>query len=310
MARRGFGLGQVLGVLRAAWAAQGGTGERVLVRVHVDRGCPREMALAVRGALVPERAGIEVDVRGTQPAPASPRPDAAVVVVGAPGPAALLAGGYVRSGVPVAMVAQGALDVPAVELPEGPSGLVGIVASSDPAAVPGRLGSWLAGAVPHKELALAAGLPCCRRPVTGSLVRRYALENAAIGAVGLVPGSDLPLICANQAKIALELACAHGRGLGPARAAELAGVLGAGFAWRALARAAVGLVPGLGPLAKAGIAYGGTVAEGRALSLRLAPSPSPVRGTSRAGGALLAAPERDATGEAGGGYVTIGGDAS
>ena len=89
-----------------------------------------------------------------------------------------------------------------------------------------------------------------------------------VGLVRLVPGSDLPLMTANQAKLALDIAAAHGRALEPARALELAGVVGGGLAWRAVARTLVSMLPGLGTLARVGVAYGGTLATGAALRLR------------------------------------------
>lgn len=94
------------------------------------------------------------------------------------------------------------------------------------------------------------------------------MENAAVGAVTLIPGSDMAIMTANQAKLALDIAVAYGRGLDPSRALELAGVVGAGFGYRALARAVSRLAPGLGWAFKGAMGYVGTVATARALQVR------------------------------------------
>lgn len=308
MAGKKAAAGRILEVLSSGRRALAGRDERVVVRVHVDPDCPRDAALALKGALVPERASGVVEVMGPG-LPAAPRedPDAVLVLVG-PSPCEGLVGAYARSGVPVGMVVEGKLDAPRVELPEQAAALVGTIASSDPAAVPDRVAAWLARAV-DKPLALAACFPFCRGAVADALVARCAAENAVVGAISLIPGSDFPVMCANQAKLALDLAAAYGRDVEPARLAELGGVIAGGLLWRSVARGLAGLLPGAGALLKAGIGYGGTLATGRALRLRLevagrvgdGPSSPASPGDAGATGALPGARPADE------GYVTIGG---
>lgn len=291
--------GRVLEVLSSALEARRDRDARVCVRVHVDADCPRAVALAVRDALVAERAGGVVEVRDATDDHGE-APDAVVVLAGR-GDCGGLVGSYARAGVPVCVVVEGALDAPEPELPEGARDLVGVLAVSEPADVPARLAGWLAGHAP-RAIALAANFPFCRRAVTDELIARSAAENAVVGAVALIPGSDLPIMCANQSKLALDIACAYGRPTDLERVTEVAGVVGAGFAWRALARAALGLVPGLGGLVRAGVGFGGTLACGRALRARLEAQDAPrPRGGMAARPSAAAMPAAD-------GYVTIGGD--
>ncbi|OUO32701.1 DUF697 domain-containing protein [Olsenella sp. An293] len=306
MASRNVSAGRILEVLASGRSALRGRDERVVVRVHVDPDCPREVALAVKGALVPERPGVVVEVLGLrQQAPAGELPDVAVVLVG-PASCAALVESYARAGVSVCLVVEGALDAPRLDLPEQAERLVGVVACADAGDVPDRLAAWLASSS-DKSLALAAGLPFCRAAVAQALISRCATENAVVGAVSLIPGSDFPIMTANQAKLALDLAAAYGRDLDPARALELCGVVAGGLGWRAIARAAAGAVPGVGALLKAGIGYGGTIAIGNALRLRfeLEDRPAPDRAASPAperrpaAGLGAPAPADD--------YVTIGG---
>jgi uncharacterized protein (DUF697 family) len=111
-------------------------------------------------------------------------------------------------------------------------------------------------------VALAKGYPPLRRAVCEEIVRNNARQNAVIGALP-IPGADMPVMTANQARMVLNIAAAYGEELSMDRARELLGVLAAGFGLRALSRQAVKLVPVAGWAASAVIAYAGTVAMGR-----------------------------------------------
>ncbi|MGH3145439.1 MAG: YcjF family protein [Rubrobacter sp.] len=113
---------------------------------------------------------------------------------------------------------------------------------------------------------LAKGYPPLRQAACEELVRNNARQNAVIGALP-IPGADMPVMTANQARMVLNLAAAFGEDLSMARARELLGVLAAGFGLRALSRQVVKLVPVGGWAASAAIGYAGTVAMGRATML-------------------------------------------
>ena len=267
MGGRSWSVGRVADVVSSGRASLRGRDERACLHVLVDPAAPRPLVCAVRDLLMPERANVEVRVLPLHGArPVSDAVDAAVALTAPNSPTDPLRA-YVGAGVPVALVVEGALEAPRLELDERTAPLVGVVAASSAQALADKLATWLAAAT-DKPLALAANLPFCRRAVCDLLVSRCALENAVVGLVRLVPGSDLPLMTANQAKLALDIAAAHGRALEPARALELAGVVGGGLAWRAVARTLVSMLPGLGTLARVGVAYGGTLATGAALRLR------------------------------------------
>jgi uncharacterized protein (DUF697 family) len=115
-------------------------------------------------------------------------------------------------------------------------------------------------------VALAKGYPPFRRAVCEEIIRHNARQNAVIGALP-IPGADMPVMTANQARMVLNIAAAYGEELSMERARELLGVLAAGFGLRALARQAVKLVPFGGWAAAGAIGYAGTVAMGRATVL-------------------------------------------
>jgi uncharacterized protein (DUF697 family) len=115
-------------------------------------------------------------------------------------------------------------------------------------------------------VALAKGYPPFRRAVCEEIIRHNARQNAVVGALP-IPGADMPVMTANQARMVLNIAAAYGEELSMERARELLGVLAAGFGLRALSRQAVKLVPVGGWVAAAAIGYAGTIAMGRATML-------------------------------------------
>ncbi len=130
-----------------------------------------------------------------------------------------------------------------------------------------KLATWIIG-VTDKHRAFAANFSFIRPIEVRHLITACAIQNATVGAINLIPGSDLPIMTTNQAKLALDIAAAYGKGLTLSRVPEMAGVVGAGFAYRQLARTVLGLVPGVGWVLRAGLGFGGTVATGNAIKAR------------------------------------------
>ena len=113
---------------------------------------------------------------------------------------------------------------------------------------------------------VAKGYPPLRRAACERIIRKNARENAVIGLLP-IPGADMPVMTANQARMVLHLAAAYGEELSFQRARELLGVLAAGFGLRALTRQVVKVVPVGGWAAAAAIGYAGTVAMGHSTML-------------------------------------------
>ncbi len=115
------------------------------------------------------------------------------------------------------------------------------------------------GAVP-----LASRLPVLRQETCRQLIRKTARQNAVVGALFFLPGSDMPVMTLNEAKMVMKIAAAHSEPVGTERLLELLGVAGTGFGLRAAARQALDFMPGPGWIVKSGIAYSGTRALGEA----------------------------------------------
>jgi uncharacterized protein (DUF697 family) len=139
-----------------------------------------------------------------------------------------------------------------VQVPEGSPVPVGKVAKLIAEKADDRAHMW------------AARLPVLRKPVVDHTISKFARQNGILGAAIFIPGADMPVLTLNQIRMVFHLAAAYGEEMDRDRAVEVIGVIGAAFGFRALAREALGVVPGVGWAIKGGIAYVGTRALGKA----------------------------------------------
>lgn len=259
---RNVSFGRVAELFGSALKARGSVSGALGVSVLVADDAPAWLVAAVRDSLLPEQEGAQVRVARLAAGTELAQADLALVCVG-PAEAgedeAVRA--YASSGIPVCVVAESSLDAPGVELPEALAPYASLVAASDAPALLEKLADWVLDSAPD-PICAAANFPFCRDAEVARLTNRCAFENAAVGAVDLVRGADLPIMASNQAKLVLDIAAAMGSSPDALTAAELAGVVGAAFAYRGVARVAC---RGVGPLAflvRAAVAYGGTALTG------------------------------------------------
>jgi uncharacterized protein (DUF697 family) len=111
---------------------------------------------------------------------------------------------------------------------------------------------------------LAALLPVLRESVVDDLIRSTARRNGVIAAGLFLPAVDMPILTISQIRLVMRIAVAYGHEIDRSRAAEVLGVVGAGFGFRAFARRALTLVPTAGWALKGGVAFAGTTAVGEA----------------------------------------------
>jgi uncharacterized protein (DUF697 family) len=180
---------------------------------------------------------------------------AALIWVGAPDEDALR--GASRNGVPIVAVTDAetvpyVLTTDLVRVPPGSGFPVDKIA----VAVARLLG--------EDSTSLAARLPVLRDAVCEELIRAFSRRNALIAAAVFIPGVDMPALTINQARLVLRIGLAYGFVLDSQRGAELAGVVGAGFGFRAVARELLDFVPFAGWAVKGAVAYTGTRAVGEA----------------------------------------------
>ncbi|MCH3943245.1 MAG: DUF697 domain-containing protein [Atopobiaceae bacterium] len=242
----------------------------IRIAIFVDRAAPGDLVETIKSAFMPElpTALVHAEALGPSAPAVNGSTDVAVVVAGGSDESveACVRALAARS-VPCAVVAESSLDAPDLDGTSSAGSPVALIAASSREALLDKLANWLIDST-EKDLALSASFPFIRHPKAMRIVQRCAGENAAVGAIGFIPGADMPVMTANQAKMALEIAAVYGQDVTPERIPELLGVVGGGFACRTAARQVVGLVPGIGWALKGGVGYAGTIAMGNALVAR------------------------------------------
>ena len=127
-----------------------------------------------------------------------------------------------------------------------------------------EIASSLAARLAEKGSSLAARVPVLRPAVCRHLIDAFSRRNAMVGAAVFIPGADHPVLAIAQLRMVLRLAEAHGIEIDRNRIPEILGVIGAGYAWRGIARQALRYVPVAGFGVRATFAYTGTRAIGEA----------------------------------------------
>jgi uncharacterized protein (DUF697 family) len=129
------------------------------------------------------------------------------------------------------------------------------------------------------RLAFAHQLPAFRGAIFDEIIEETARVNASFaftsGLAETVPVLTVPLnlgdmivLTKNQLMMGYRLVLAAGRDGEPRKLiGEILGVLGGGLLFRQLARQLVGLIPVIGIVPKVAVAYGGTWAVGRAVTV-------------------------------------------
>ena len=142
--------------------------------------------------------------------------------------------------------------------------ILATVVADDTKVILDELATWFAEIRSDLKLAFAANFDWMRRHIAKEAINNTAMQNGAIGLVLIIPGADLPVMTLNQAKMILQIAAAYGQHMNKDRVKELAAVVGGGFAFRSIARTAIGFVPVLGWVIRGVVGYSGTLAMGYA----------------------------------------------
>lgn len=237
----------------------------IRIAVLVDAEAPAVAVDALKAALLPQTGLAFLHVEALVPGDVVEIESSADVVIGLAGPGPTLEHSLRLSrdrAIPTVLVGlEDDRDALARRLSHP---LLDTVVDGDADKMVEGLGAWLGEKVQGKRMALAANFAFVRRAVADESVKSTAFQNAVIGGVAIIPGADMPLMTANQAKMVMQIAAAYGEPLGAERIKELASVVGGAFVLRAAARQIMAFVPGFGWAVKAGIGYSGTLAMGYA----------------------------------------------
>ncbi|MDP2234155.1 MAG: hypothetical protein Q8K89_11000 [Actinomycetota bacterium] len=239
--------------------------EPVRVAVFVEIDAPDRLVEAVREHLRPAAANARVHVDVVGPGDMLIAHEAASAVVGVMGSGTHLAESIADArerAIPTVVLALASSQDEVARRVSHP--LLDTLVSTEVDDLIADLATWLADRVSSKRLALAHGFAFMRRAVAEESVKTTATQNAVIGVVAVIPGADMPLMTANQAKMVLQIAAVYGEPLNAERIRELLAVVGGGFVLRTIARQALAFIPGFGWAVKGGIGYTGTLAMGYA----------------------------------------------
>ncbi len=116
----------------------------------------------------------------------------------------------------------------------------------------------------EKEIAVSRSLPRFRKTAARLITKRTAQQNGIIGAVTIIPGTDMPILMANQIKMILQISAIYDKDLSMERITEILFTIGSGYTWRALARQLLDFIPGVGWIIKGSVAFTGTHLIGEA----------------------------------------------
>ena len=194
--------------------------EPTYTHIYVDSLASEEAILAVHTYFMPERTdalvrvskladGVSFTSGGTGRAGKNAAiPDIAVII---PTPTSQYEDALtmlVSHSIPCAVVVESAVEAPKIADTLYNTGLISIVAGTTEEVLFDRLSSWIATAT-EKSVSFAAAYPLCRTQVVKQITAACAKENAAIGAVAFVPGSDMPLMTARQIRVESVLSPSH-----------------------------------------------------------------------------------------------------
>jgi uncharacterized protein (DUF697 family) len=110
--------------------------------------------------------------------------------------------------------------------------------------------------------------PALRPAATRRIVAEASRRAGLVGALPLA-GADMPALAYLQIRMVARLAVVYDRPITPERALDALAIVGAGFGWRALGRAAVSAVPVAGWAAGGAVAFAGTRVVGETAQVRL-----------------------------------------
>lgn len=263
-------------LLTAALDIERARGVVVSVNVMIDETATPEFQAFVRAGFNSESSNARIMLSyfpSQQPDPTLTC-DVSVIVAGQNPAVGSLAAQFRDHGTPVLVVAESSdytqqnARAAQAEIPE--EDLIALPGVQDfdaelKAALADRIGFWLVDAIePEKHLAFSLAYPFVRRPLAYHAVQTTALQNAGVGVVVFIPGADMPVMTANQAKMVLQIAAIYAQPLSADRVKELAGVLVNAFVCRGITRQIVGIVPAIGWVVKGSMGYIGTQAIGHA----------------------------------------------
>lgn len=266
--KSGPSLSQLWNLAKAGRESEKGRLATLVIQIYVDSEARRDDVLLIKRVFMPSLGTAQLSIRALgAESTVGAGSDLVVVISGRDGAAGLArAREAVLLGVPCALVTHDRAPVSLNGVSEDARRLLGVINAQGDEPLLDGLASFVAGALPGKQLALAANFPFLRPAVGRRLTRSCGTKNATVALVGLGHGADLPIMCANQARLAFDLSAAYAQAPGLETSVLLVCVAGTGLLWRAAARKAGEVLPLPRKVLQPAIAYLGTAATSLALA--------------------------------------------
>ncbi|WP_298578294.1 hypothetical protein [uncultured Olegusella sp.] len=267
MAKKAFSLSSVFELLSESKSSDEQRCAPTHTLVIIDMSAARELILELKRLLCAEQPSAELSIKELEYGVSTTLvPDLAIFVVGNQLTlVAKEAKHFAESGVSCALIAESSLDLPSFDnLDESFKDLLTPIAVSNTAELAKPLAQWMVEAS-DKAVAFAASYSFCRQTLIDSLVLLCAAQNAAVGAIDIIHGSDFPIMTVNQLKLALSIAAASGRSLSPSFLIDTALVLACGLSWRQFARMLSNILPMGNWLGRGAMGFAGTLATAQLL---------------------------------------------
>ena len=245
-ARTTFNFSRLIEALGAGKSAEQSGSLQLSLTIAVDLDAPANLVCWIRDAFIAEGPMATVEVTALDRASSNLRQktDAVLIIVGSHVDLCTqLVSSFLYRSVPVALVGLHNEDIAGFsEQSEEAELEVGRIAAPTRIALEKKLSRWLLDAT-DKPIAFAANFPFMRRPLVESLTMKCAVENAAVGAIDLIHGSDLPIMLANQMKLAFRVSAAYGERLSMDQLTDAAVILSLAYGSRGLYRLLSTMLP-------------------------------------------------------------------
>lgn len=254
---------KVVSTVKLGASVQGDIDTPVRVAVFVDENATPFLIETVRDAFVPQTTAalLRVERLGEEPITVKPDTDIALVLsCGSPHLQEQVQS-IVIAGVPTVILSESSVEVPFVQRDNR---MLGLIAATDKTYLLETLARWILDRT-EKTTAFAANFSFMRIAAANRIISSAALGNAATGALFFIPGADFPVMTAAQIGMMLQLAAVFGKPLRIERAYEVAALVAAALAMRAVTRELVKYAGHAGFAVKALVGGAGTYGVGRAL---------------------------------------------
>jgi len=263
-------------LIKEAMATEEKLDENLQLSVYLDDTASGDLVTLVRSAFADAAANVRITISYVGSAHAVPdaNDDMAVVVAGSNPQSSILFQANREAGVPCMVIAMTSSQVSKMCADEGfeidASDVISVgresselLTKAETQKILDGMGKWICSTCQEKSLSFARSFAFARRPLSIDCVNLTALENGFVGLLFFKPGTNLPIMTANQMKMLLQIAAAYNQPLNAERVPELATVLATAYCMRGFAYKASKNVPLLSMAIRGSVGYITTLCIGR-----------------------------------------------